>query len=93
MKHGLLQEYVDYQSEVRPNRTALVYEKQRLTYRELTTLSNGLARLLQQSGCRNGDRVGILLPKSVEAVISILATLKADCIYVPIDTGSPLARV
>jgi amino acid adenylation domain-containing protein len=93
MRQALLQEYADYQSESHSDRTAVVYGNETLTYGELTARSNGLARLLKESGCKKGGRIGILLPKSIEAVISILATLKADCIYVPIDTGSPLARV
>jgi acyl-CoA synthetase (AMP-forming)/AMP-acid ligase II len=37
--------------------------------------------------------VGLLLPKSTQALVAIFATLKADCIYVPIDTANPAARI
>ena len=64
-----------------------------MTYEELERASNRLARLLKQAGCGRGDRVALLLPKSLQAIVGILASLKADCMYVPIDTSSPTARV
>jgi amino acid adenylation domain-containing protein len=93
MKPLLLQQYVDRQAESKPERSAVVYEDRVMTYGEISALSNRIARLLKASGIQQGDRVAILMPKSIEAVVSIIAVLKADCIYVPIDTASPLARV
>jgi amino acid adenylation domain-containing protein len=93
MKLDLLQEYADQQAASSPAATALVSSTGSITYAELAAKSNQLARLLQEAGCRKGDRVGILLPKSIEAVLSILAILKAGCIYVPMDTSSPCTRL
>jgi amino acid adenylation domain-containing protein len=66
---------------------------ERMTYGELEEASNRMARLLADSGVRRGDRVCLFLPKSPAAVVSILATLKADGVYVPIDVASPAPRV
>jgi amino acid adenylation domain-containing protein len=66
---------------------------QRLTYDELERLSNRTARLLVEHGVRPGDRVCLLLPKSPAAIVSMLATLKAGGVYVPVDISSPAARV
>src|SRR5213078_4813995 len=52
-----------------------------------------MTRLLGAVGCRRGDRVVLLLPKSPTAVISLLAVLKAGGIYVPLDPANPAARV
>lgn len=64
-----------------------------LTYGELDDESNQLARCLVEGGCRRGDRICLFLPKSPAAILSMLGTLKADCIYVPIDISCPAARV
>lgn len=93
MTQRLLQDYVDQHAEHRPEAIALVYCEQLLTYGDLAARSNQLARLLREAGCHKHDRVGILLPKSPQAIISILAILKADCIYVPMDVASPLGRL
>jgi len=89
----LLQQWVTRQAERRPDATALVMEGIRWTYGQLDATSTQLARILQAAGCARGDRVCILLPKSPLAVVSLLGILKADCIYIPIDTASPAARV
>ncbi len=89
----LIHEYVTRQAERRPDATALVMEDERLTYGELEEESNRLARLLVESGCRRGDRVCIFQPKRPIAIVSMLAALKADCAYVPIDVASPAPRV
>jgi amino acid adenylation domain-containing protein len=90
---GLLQDWVTRKAEHRPEALALVGPEGNLTYGQLEQASNQLARLLHASGCQRGDRVGLLMPKSLAAVISILGILKADGWYVPIDAGSPAARV
>ena len=89
----LLQEYVARQADAQPDKVGLVMADERITYGELEAESNRLARLLRESGCRRGDRVCLFLPKSPAAIVAELATLKADCAYVPIDTTSPAPRV
>jgi amino acid adenylation domain-containing protein len=89
----LLQDFVTRRAESDPGRTALVMEGDRVTYGELEAASNRLARMLAEVGCRRGDRVCLLLPKSPAAVTSMLATLKADSAYVPVDIASPAVRV
>jgi len=90
---ALLQEYVSRQADARPDAVALAMDGERMTYGELEAESNRLARMLQELGCRRGDRVCLFLPKSIPAIVAEIATLKADCAYVPIDTASPAVRV
>jgi amino acid adenylation domain-containing protein len=90
---ALLQDLVTDRAARDSRRTALVMEDRRVTYGELEASSNRLARMLAEAGCRRGDRVCLFLPKSPEAIVSMLAVLKADCAYVPIDIASPAARV
>jgi len=88
----LLQQGVTAQAQARPEATALVFKGTRLTYGALEEASNRLARALKEAGCRRGDRVGLLMPKSLEAIVAMLGALKADAIYVPMDPASPAAR-
>jgi len=88
----LLQQAVTAQAQARPDATALVFKGTRLTYGTIEEASNRLAWLLMGAGCRRGDRVGLLMPKMPAAIIAMLAVLKADAIYVPMDPSSPAAR-
>jgi amino acid adenylation domain-containing protein len=63
-----------------------------ITYRDLDHLSDRLRDRLINLGVRPGDRVGIYLRKSVDAVASIFGILKAGAAYVPVDPGAPPAR-
>ena len=92
-KPELIQALVARQAQARPEDLALVLRQQRITYGELESWSNQLARHLQAAGCQPGDRVCLLLPKSVPAIVAMLATLKADAVYVPMDVSSPAARL
>jgi amino acid adenylation domain-containing protein len=64
-----------------------------LTYGDLETRSNQLARLLREAGCGGNEPVGLLVPKGLDAVVAVLGVLKADCQYVPIDLALPAVRV
>jgi amino acid adenylation domain-containing protein len=88
----LLQTFVRDQAERRPTSAALVLEDERVTYGELESRSNRLARLLKDAGCRRGDRVALLTSKSPDAITAMHAVLKADCAYVPIDVATPPSR-
>src|SRR5207249_5792675 len=90
---ALLQRFVTHQAEIRHESIALVLSGQTVSYGELEAWSNQLARLLKAAGCQRGDRVCLLLPKSIPAIVSILGTLKADCVYVPMDIASPALRL
>ncbi len=88
----LLQTYLSRSVEGTPEAIALAMGEERLTYAELERRSNQLARALREAGCERGDRVCLVLPKSPAAIVAILATIKADCVYVPIDVESPVPR-
>jgi amino acid adenylation domain-containing protein len=92
MTRMLLQHGVTEQAQARPEALALAFKGARMTYGELEQASNRLARQLAAAGCRRGDRVGLLMPKSPMAIVAMLGTLKADAIYVPMDPASPAAR-
>lgn len=63
-----------------------------ISYRDLDLLSDRVHRYLVGIGVGRGDRVGMCLGKSIEAVAVIFGILKAGAAYVPVDTASPVAR-
>jgi amino acid adenylation domain-containing protein len=89
----LLQDWLSEQAERRPAAPALSWKGQAISYGELEGLANRLARALIAHGCGRGDRVALLLPKGPLAIASMLAVLKADCSYTPLDTQNPATRI
>ncbi|HEY1991741.1 MAG TPA: AMP-binding protein [Gammaproteobacteria bacterium] len=89
----MLHHWLAHEANRRPDAAAVVLDQERLSYGELETLSNQLARALKERGCVRGDRVSLLLPNSPLAVVCVLGIYKADCIYVPLDTAAPAAQL
>src|SRR5437867_2881458 len=76
-----------------PNRTAVIEPgRGEITYRALDELSDRGRDRLHTMDVGQGDRVGIYLGKSIDAVASIYGILKAGAAYVPVDPGAPPAR-
>ena len=76
-----------------PQRVALSYRDQQLTYRQLEQRASIQAAQLRAQGVRPGDLVALMLPRGLELVVQVLAILKAGAGYVPIDPKYPLERV
>ncbi len=92
-KAPLLHERVSCACESWATETAVAMGSQRLTYEEVEHASNRLARMLIAQGVKPGERVCLLQPKTPAAIVSMLGTLKAGAVYVPLDVASPAARV
>ena len=76
-----------------PDAVAVSFEGRSVSYRELDEASNRLAHLLVSEGAGPGRCVALLVNRSVEAIVSILAVLKSGAAYLPIDPMHPDARV
>ncbi|WP_276206960.1 non-ribosomal peptide synthetase [Mycobacterium sp. IS-1264] len=76
-----------------PEAVAVVCGEVSWTYRELDEASNRLAHRLIGHGVGPGQCVGLLLPRSAEAIASIFAVLKTGAAYLPIDPGLPATRI
>src|SRR5688572_31474363 len=90
---ALLQNWVTRQAERRPDGIALVMNEEKMTYGQLEESSNRLARLLRSAGCRKGDRICFLMPKSPAAIVTMLGILKADCLHEPRYPAGPAPSV
>ena len=76
-----------------PEVPALHYDDASLSYAELEKHVNQLANYLRGNGLKVGDRVGVLLKRSPEFVISVLATLKVGATFIPIPINYPSGRI
>ncbi len=81
------------QVERTPDAVALVFERQRLTYRELNAQANQLAHHLRQMGVGPEVRVGLCMERSLEMLVSLLGIFKAGGVYVPLDPTYPSERL
>jgi amino acid adenylation domain-containing protein len=88
----LLHQLLAESAERGPCQLAVVSPERSLTYGELDALSNQIAHQLRADGVRPGDRVGVFMPKSADAVAALFGIMKAGAAYVPIDPNSPAAR-
>lgn len=81
------------QVEQRKNEIAIWFEDNKITYQELDKKSDILASALIKNNTKQGDIIGILLPRSIDLFICILGILKAGGIYLPIDVEFPDNRI
>ncbi|RXE59147.1 non-ribosomal peptide synthetase [Acetivibrio mesophilus] len=80
------------QVERTPNAVAVIFGEEKLTYLELNQRANSLARVLRQKGVGKESIVAIMLERSTEMMVGILAVLKAGGAYLPISPSYPEER-
>jgi amino acid adenylation domain-containing protein len=76
-----------------PDRVAVDGAGEVFTYGQLDTLGQRFAQALRAAGIQRGDRVGIHLPRSGRGIAAMLGAVRAGAVYVPLDPGSPPARM
>jgi len=81
----VVQDFLHNSAATKPEKVALVCGNQRLTYGQLEAMANRLGNALKAQGVKAGDRVGIYLSNSVEAVVSIFGVLKAGGVFVSVN--------
>ena len=87
-----IHELFETQVEKTPDAVAVVFEDQRLTYRELNHRANQLAHYLRKLGVGPEVLVGICVERSIELIVGLLGILKAGGAYVPLDPSYPEDR-
>jgi amino acid adenylation domain-containing protein len=87
--HHLFEKQVDRN----PDNIAVIDANLQLSYRHIECQANKLANRLIGIGVQPGDIVALLLKRSADMVVAILAVLKAGAAYVPIDLKYPVERI
>ncbi|MDV6263911.1 amino acid adenylation domain-containing protein [Rhodococcoides yunnanense] len=88
-----LPELVEANTAKHPDRLAIKHHSVRLTYAELNTRANRIARLLLDGGAGPGDVVAMVLPRSIDYIATALAVIKTGAAYLPVDTSYPVERI
>ncbi|MGD2084798.1 MAG: amino acid adenylation domain-containing protein [Candidatus Aminicenantes bacterium] len=76
-----------------PDNAALIFKDIELTYRELNRKANQLESILIEKGVTDGALVLLLMDRSIELILGILAVLKSGGIYLPVDIDYPENRL
>jgi amino acid adenylation domain-containing protein len=87
--HRLIEEQV----ESTPDATAAAFETDRLTYRELNDWSNSIAAQLLERGLSTESYLPVLMDRSLELPVSLIAIMKAGAAFVPLDVAWPQERI
>ncbi|MFD1047559.1 amino acid adenylation domain-containing protein, partial [Kibdelosporangium lantanae] len=89
---GTYPEVFERQAARTPDRTALVFRDQTYTYAELNEQANRVAHALIAEGAGPEKVIALALPRTADMIIAILAVLKADAVYLPLDPDLPAER-
>ena len=92
-KTSCIHQLFEAQVKRTPEATAVMFEREKLSYRELNAKANQLAHHLRALGIGPESLVGICLERSLEMIVGIMAILKAGGAYVPLDPAYPKERL
>ncbi|HEY9329085.1 MAG TPA: amino acid adenylation domain-containing protein, partial [Streptomyces sp.] len=76
-----------------PDAVAVVHEDRTLTYAQLDSRTEWLARWLQVRGAGPERVVAVTLPRGIDLVVALLAVLRSGAAYLPVDPGLPAGRI
>jgi amino acid adenylation domain-containing protein len=88
-KRVCIQQLVELQASVLPEKIALVMGNQTLSYAELNSRANQIAHYLQHIGIGPEVLVGVYMDRSLDFIVALLGILKAGGAYVPLDPAYP----
>ena len=92
-RHVSMQALFEAQADLTPDAIAVIEGKSMIDYGELDRRANRLANGLLARGVQRGERVAVMIERSIELVIAELAILKAGAAYLPLDPSYPTERL
>jgi amino acid adenylation domain-containing protein len=88
-----LHQLVERQVRLRPSAVALIDDREAVTYAEMDARANRLSRMLRERGVERGMRIAVVVDRSTDMVVSMLAILKAGGAWVPVGATEPPPRL
>lgn len=92
-KEKTIIELFEEQVNKSPENVAVIYGENQITYKELNEKANSVANYLIKQGIKKGENIPVLLERSLDLIISMIAIIKAGAVYVPISTDFPIDRI
>ena len=92
-KNKTIADLFEEQAAKTPEAIGVVFEEEKLTYKELNGRANQLAHYLKSKGIKEETLVPICIERSLNMIVGILGILKAGGSYVPIDPEYPEERI
>jgi len=92
-REQMIQQLFEVQVAQTPEKVAVVFEDETLTYRQLNERANQLGRYLQSLGVGAESLVGIYMDRSLEMIVGLMGILKVGGAYVPMDPAFPEERL
>lgn len=92
-KDKCVHELISEQAAKTPNKTALVFENEHFTYKQLDEMTNSLAHCLRENDVKPNDVVPIIAKRDWRIIVAMLGILKAGGAYMPVDPSYPVDRV
>lgn len=91
--HLCLHQLIEGQAKTDANAIALAFDDDEISYSILNTRANQAARFLLERGAVEGGLVGVMMDRSIEMVVTLVAIHKLGCAYVPLDPVYPADRL
>ena len=88
-----LHQLFEDQARQAPEKVAVVFESESITYRQLNERADRLADHLMSAGVENGSFVGINMSRSIDMVVAMFGILKTGGAYLPLDPSFPAERL
>lgn len=88
-----IKEVFEAQAQKAPNDIAVVFDNDALSYKELNEKANSLSHYLMKHDIKKGDIVPVLMNRSTDLIVSMLAIIKCGAIYLPISIEYPTERI
>lgn len=90
----IIAELFEEQVEKTPNNIAVVWGEHKITYSELNEKANQVATYLRnEKNIKPNDMVGVMLPRNIELISTLIGVLKSGACYIPIDPSYPEKRI
>lgn len=91
-KKKTINQLFEEQAKKHPDKIAIEFNSETITYGELNNKANKLAHVLQKKGVATEKVVALMVRRSIDLFVSIIAILKAGGVYLPIDMEYPKER-
>lgn len=92
-KNSCVHELIEKWALEKPNEIAVVLKDEKIKYSELDHSANRIAQYLTANGIKPNDKVGVLMDRSINSIVSFYGIMKSGATYVPFDISNPEERL